>query len=75
VAVDEAADLFLSFRNMTPEGISPEDWKPLQEAAMTVVNASLSGDSALDNKSTKELFFLLDGLEVRKYQLQLIYHL
>ena len=63
VAVDEAADLFLSFRNMIPEGISPEDWKPLQEAAMKVVNASLSGDAALDDNFTKELFHLLDGLE------------
>lgn|GEM_PF-2929161 len=63
VAVDVAAELFLSFKSMTPEGISPEDWKPLQEAAMKFVNASLSGDTALDNNSTEELFFLLDGLE------------
>ena len=63
VVVDEVADLFLSFRNMIPEGISPEDWKPLQEAAMKVVNASLSGDATLDDNFTKELFRLLDGLE------------
>ena len=64
-AADEVADLFLSFRNMIPEGISPEDWKPLQEAAVRAVNASLSGDNALDDNSAQELFFLLDGLEER----------
>ena len=62
-AADEVAELFLSFRNMIPEGISPEDWKPLQEAAMKVVNASLSHDVALDDNFTKELFHLLDRLE------------
>ena len=48
---------------MIPDGISPEDWEPLQKAAMKVVNASLSGDTVLDENSTKELFRLLDGLE------------
>jgi len=51
---------------MIPEGISPEDWEPVQKAASKLVGASLSGDLGFDVDSTSELFRLLDGL-VEKY--------
>ena len=57
---------------MIPEGISSEDWKPLQEAAAKVVNASFSGDATLDDNFTEELFRLLDGLEEKYGRLSVL---